>query len=213
MPNELIEEESLPTRQRLFKMLSPGVQSAIMGIPDEYLISSELELEKIAKPTHMDYMLRHNLWKKFKEAELKGVSKISNTEVYEGVCSNQNFYKGILKNPAKLAWLLYPVNDVTTMMEEALQFGIAKIRMEILTQTVTEKNAGAILKAIEFLANRTWGAAIQRIEQKNLNVNVGATQVTQMTHDEIEAKLREVQQLVSRSHEKQITASPTEESE
>lgn len=194
-------------RERLYKVLPTHLQQAILRIPDEYLCMSESDLTEAADPGSVEHMLRYNLWKKFHEAERNGVAQLTSTAIFSGICTSSNWYNRVLQDPKKLAWILQPTQESTDVMREALDYGIRKIRNEILTQKVTEKNAASIIKAIQFLADRVWGTSVQRIESKNLNLNVGNNQASPEianTREAIESKLLELQQMVKQQNDTKI---------
>lgn len=186
-------QQQVSIRQQVFSLLSPKVQTAILNIPDELLMMNEEELEHKFKPSNLDFMIRRRLWEKFREAGALGLSNIPNIEIYRGICTDQNFYDRVLKNPEKLAWLIHPVQDPDEMLKEAYEFSLKKVR-EILRMPVDAKSAPAILKAAEFLTNRVKGPVVQRLETRNLNVSVDSEKP--MTNDEISEKLLELQEKI-----------------
>ena len=141
-------------------------------VPDEILSMVETELSKKFTQTDTDFLLRKRLHEVVKAAKGSGAEKIPTIRIYEGICTRQSFYEKIAKNPHRIAWFLQPIASYQEMLEESLYFALKKVRDELLTMPVTEKSAPAILKALEFFANRALGPVIQRIESKNLNMDI-----------------------------------------
>lgn len=205
-PNDSIEEEPQSVRAELVSMLSERIQQYVFDIPDEVWALNELELEKEYSPTTVDFMLRKNIWRIFKENKKNGVSHIDAIQIYGGVCAKQSFFVG-LANHTRLAWILIEPQNLEAMIEESFLFGLRRMRHEVLTMSLNDKNIGHFLKAVEFLANRALGPMVQRIESKNLNLNVGSGVPSidaPQTRDAIEAKLLELQQMVKQQNESKL---------
>lgn len=186
-------QQQVSIRQQVFSLLSPKVQTAILNISNELLMMNEEELEQRFRPSNLDFMLRRRLWEKFREAGALSLPNIPNIEIYRGICTDQNFYDRVLKNPEKLAWLIHPVQDPDEMLKEAYEFSLKKVR-EILRMPVDSKSAPAILKAAEFLTNRVKGPVVQRIDSRNVNVTVDSDRP--LSNDEIKNKLLELQEKI-----------------
>lgn len=62
------------------------------------------------KPSEIDYLLRNRAWQLY-EAFLLNQKSFQVTELIEGICSVQNFYQKIIKNPSRLNWILTPETD------------------------------------------------------------------------------------------------------
>ncbi len=58
------------------------------------------------------------------------------------------------------------------LIDEATYFGIQRLRNEVLKMPVTERSAPTILKTVEFLANRSLGPVVQRVEAKFAHLNL-----------------------------------------
>lgn len=192
-----VSEEQGKREQLLshFKDDSIMAKAAAM-IPPEMLLLTEAELGKMFRVTPMDYALKRQIWLKFYDAEKTG-AMIKMVDIYGGICSNPYFYNELTKNPARVAWLLSPPVDTAALIEEAFRFSFNRVRDDILTMPVTEKTAPILLKAFQLFADRHLGPVVQRIESKNLNVEVdgGSTQnISELDPHEIEAKMREIKQ-------------------
>lgn len=176
----------------IIQFLEGRILEAVMEIPQEYFSMTDTELEKHFNRSDKDFIIRRNFQRQAKIAK-KTTGKISQQEIYGEVCSRQNFFYH-LKNPHRLAWYLRPIEDFSDLIEEAFYFGLKRVREEILTMPITEKSASAYLKALEFFANRHLGPMVQRIEQKNLNLNASVERPEiELSPDDIKTKIKELE--------------------
>jgi len=183
------------------------------------IIKDEDELIKIAKPTPTVNKLRIGFWLEHERA-IKADCKMEMVNVWSGVCSAEYFYEicicknDIIKN---IAWILNPVQNYATIMEEGLAVANRRLR-DILEMPLYEmkqykdskgnmknrripntKVAELIIKAHQILDTRVKGAVVQKVEQKSLNMNVtgnvpsGATDVN-MSAIDVEAEIKRIEE-------------------
>lgn len=81
--------------------------SAFAKIPREYFMWDQEQIEKMAKPTSTDKVLKWMLWKNFGKSEL-----IEPKDIYLNVCSYTHWHFGVLKNKYKLLYLMTPGGGV-----------------------------------------------------------------------------------------------------
>lgn len=186
--------------------LVPGaVREAIDSLGSDLLGMTEKELEALTPHgswTVTDRRLRTAFWIEYGRAQDLG-QHMNIGNVFNGVCSKPYFYSSVLKNKPRLAYLLLAPQDYRVAMEEALGFGVDRLR-EILEMPIFDENskpnpkvADVILKAVQMLDQRVKGAVVQ----KNLNVNVGsdgkspndAKDAQPQTMEEIERRLAELE--------------------
>jgi hypothetical protein len=187
--------EELGRRDQLLSCFKENsyILKALAEVPEELLLKDEKELARIFKPTPMDYAMKKQLWAKFYEVEQSGEMRLKMIDIYGGICSNGYFYNELTKNHARLTWLFSPPIDTDALLEEAFRFSFERVRNDILTMPVTEKTAPILLKAFQYFADRHLGPMVQRIESKNLNVEMQAGKVETPTDPrEIEERLREI---------------------
>jgi hypothetical protein len=171
---------------------------AYENAPEELRKMSEIDLFKTGNIGEKDYFLRKNLWKSVENAQKRGVFSITEASIYSDVMSAQGYYNRFLANPHRVCWMMTPPIDAKEIMEEALFFGLSRLRNELLTMPINERTAPSMLKAIEFLANRTWGPVIQKIEAKHAHLNMNKPMAVHDARDvnkrldELKAKLIEV---------------------
>lgn len=129
------------------------------------------------RPTPTDNRLRIKFWLEYDRA-LTSQDKFSVPNVVSGVCFSTFFYNRYLLNPDKVAWLLCPPADYVAKLTEILDFGLEQMR-DILELPNTDskgrpQTALMALKAkiVAMAHERIKGAVVQRVEQKQVNLNV-----------------------------------------
>jgi len=162
----------------LINFLSDRLKQAVMDLPDEFLVMTEAQLKGMAQPTPTDYALRVSFWREFEKMMWKGSGKIVCASVYAGICSDPYFYQKFITNEAKFAWMIRPMQAYQKEME-AILYRCTERLWELTEITLTDKKgkldakAGdLLLKTLIEVSNRVKGMAVQRSEQRNLNVNV-----------------------------------------
>jgi hypothetical protein len=188
-------EENLSRRDKLLSCFKDDstLVLTINQIPEEYNLKDERELAKMFRPTPMDYAMKKQLWTRFYEAESTGVMRLKMVDIYGGICTSGYFYNELMKNQARLTWLITPPIDTEALLEEAFRFSFQRVRDDILNMPVTEKSAPILLKAFQYFADRHLGPMVQRIESKNLNVEMQAGKVETPTDPrDIELRLKEI---------------------
>lgn len=160
------------SRDEVISFFSGELEECLKAIPLEVLAMTPEELETAYPPGTIDYFLRKNIWSKVREAKKLGETKLFAADIYNGVCHATNFHKRVIKNPIRLAWLLFDPLSEMDKAEEALLFGLMRVRNDLLTMPMNDKTAPHILKAVELLWNRVRGPVIQKIEAKHAHLDL-----------------------------------------
>lgn len=128
-------------------------------------------------PTPTMNRLRNHLWMVFDKARTRGHTSISVKEIIAGNVTEMG-WEGMVKNPYKGSWLFTPPQQYTQMIDEALQYGLLKLRT-ILAMPEEDANGKLNMKLLEMKLKITMmmdmrknGAPTQKIEQKSMNYNV-----------------------------------------
>jgi hypothetical protein len=184
----------------MVNLVPPDVSEAMHRVPIEYFTMSEVDLKKLSRPTQVISRIRLSWWNEYNRAQ-EMLTHMEMVSVYAGVCHPSYFYAGILKNPRYLAWILCPPTSYLVAMEEALYFGVERLR-EILELPLYDEKGRAnpavgnlVLKTVALLDLRVKGAVTQKHEHKSvaLNINTAARDVTNAlsgaSMDEINHKL------------------------
>lgn len=185
---------------------------AIRNIGDDLWLMDESELEKNFSVSEIDFILRKRITEVLDEARKSPETKrIPHTKLYNGICTLQNFYGRVIKNPHRLVWLLKPLRDDDII--KAGYYASVKRAMEIIAMPLDSKSASSILKALEFFANRHLGPVIQRIEQKSMNMNVTRTVMEETMNLDPEIMLEKYAEAKSKISPKLVEASVDDEEE
>lgn len=175
-----IFDESQP--RTLINIVTPDVQIAIKRLSQRrrhIFFLDEREFKKRVDPDAVTSRLRLSFWDEYTRAQDKGETmKVKN--ICNGCCSVDYFYKAVLTNSNKLAWIICPPKDYMLAMRELLDVGIDEWRDILTMKHVNKKgqiNVALIaqkIKIVQMLDLRVKGAIIQKLQvsQKNLNVNV-----------------------------------------
>lgn len=193
MGEQATELELSSDRDRLLSCFKEdsALMRAVADLPPEYHLKNETDLGKLFRITPMDYAIKKQLWTKFYEADKAGNLRLKMVDIYGGICTLQHFYQDLVRNPARVAWLITPPINHQAIIEEAYHFAFQKVRDGILNMPITEKSAPTILKAFQMLADRHLGPVVQKIQSQNVNVDVKASQEP-IDPKAIEEKLQEL---------------------
>lgn len=178
-------------REEIISFFTDHLRDKFSNIPPDLLEKNEFELEEIFNPTVIDWGLRRNLWKMYEKASLGLVQEITPHDIYDGVCTKQNFF-WFLNNPKRLAWASIMPNSFEMAEDRGYYLGINKVLNYMQKTEVNDKNILAFLKLIEQFGNRARGPVMQRIESRNLSVNINQTSGEISNPDEVNKKLEEL---------------------
>jgi len=152
------------------------------------LSKDEYNLCKVVQPTPTLNRLRMSFWDEYDRAQ-EDNDKMVQENIWRGVCSEDQFFKITMK-PKSKAWMLYPVVDYDLAINEALTYGLGKIReifefplykIEVSkagkdkyeTRKVPDvKVADLMLKTVNMLSDRAKGAVVKKIETKTTGTNL-----------------------------------------
>ncbi len=147
-----------------------------------------------------DKRLRISFWIEYDRAQAgKRVMGMSN--VFSGVCTRMYFDNEVLHRPGKLAWILTPPVAYTNVMEEALVFGVEKLRdildidLKDAKGQVNVKAGELLLKTIQFLDARVKGAIVQKVDTRSLVVTGNLDKPKDSEPMTLEDVQRQLQQL------------------
>jgi hypothetical protein len=174
----------------------------VKRIPLEIMTLSEKEFIERYAPDEIDYRLKLKFWDEWQLALLTPGGVVRLPSVYYGICPREYFYHKIIKDQARLAWMITPPVDYEIAMREILYKGMSRLR-EIIQlpfikkepiihrgqpvigpdgkpmhrETVDRGIVSEIRQVITLLADRVHGAIIQRVQvqQKSVNLSLSAT--------------------------------------
>ncbi len=209
----LNDEHDLEDERSFYAFLPPKLKDIVGNLPTEVYELSEQELQariwgtKSADETSS--RLRFAFWAEYDRVQAQNELKMDLSRVYYGICTVQYFYKKFVLDQDKLAWMLHPTVDYTLSIKEMHSLGMTALRRALALDPTAGDNGRPNTKLIEaqfkimqHLDMRFKGAIIQRIDQRNLNVNMNAeappetadkmAKVTKMTMEELD---RDIAQL------------------
>jgi hypothetical protein len=187
-PMDMIGELSIfdETEPRSMINIVPDLVSAAMkrlnATKRHLFIIDERALKKRLKPDAITSRLRLSFWDEYTRAQdMQKTMLVSN--IVKGACSLDYFYKRILTDDRRLAWIVSPPKDYALAMRELLDLGIDEWR-DILAMPnqdrkgrVDHRLIAQKIKIVQMLDLRVKGAIVQKlqVQNKNLNMNVNAT--------------------------------------
>lgn len=171
----------------IYSLLSDTMQSYVDKIPPEYFALPEKQLIKdvygFSEPNPLDEKLRINMWREYEAAQNRRFKSINLERIYVGVCHKTHFMQAIANNPGRLAYILTPPAEYWTSLEEILNAGVTELLRIMRMPDSGDRDLDLKLwdkkiKIFQIVDTRQKGAVVQRmqVEQKNLNVNVDASQ-------------------------------------
>jgi hypothetical protein len=174
-----------------------SISHNLQYIPDSTFEMSERDLRKIVEPTLECERIRVAFWREYDKAcEAKKNMNLSN--VYSGICTQSWFLRHYTKDPFRLAYILIPPIDYEVSMIEALNTSIEQMREILAISNIDEKGKpntklmDTKVKIYESLLDRVKGAVPNRIESRNLNLNV------EKKADETAPKLKSMKEIDER---------------
>lgn len=177
-PKNKIDPFDNKNAQSFYNLAPTTIQEKMDAIPKEILELDEAQLEsKLRSDLNELSRIRLALWYDYNIA-VSMSRKINITNIYGSVCSLPVFNRKI-SNSYALAYILTPPLDYQVAMNELLHIGVGQWR-EILTLpnqnpdgSVNTKILDVKFKITQDVINRTKGQVVQRIESKNMNMNIG----------------------------------------
>ena len=188
------------THEAIASLFDGKFRDRALAIPHELIEKSQAEIEDMRPPNENDYRLRERLWFLVDQARETGATKIMNVRLYDGILTAQSWER-VMDSSVRLAWLFKRPMDDKKKMQTHLQMLLQKVEREILPKAVTDQNLASFLKLLEFLVNRVHGPVVQRIESRNLNMDISgsAPNVSPASRDEILEKIKELESQINKN--------------
>lgn len=189
----------------VYNLLPEPILRRITAVPTDLLLKTEEELAEMTTKGRfavLDYRLRQTFWKEYERAAANLVP-MNMANVVAGVVNKSHFTGRYLTDPIRVAFMLQPPTDYKVALEETLTTLVEKLRQVADLPVHDEdgkpiyKNIDLILKAFPHVDNRVKGGVTQRLETKSLTVSVQAEQSAPESVDEIDLKLKELEQKVT----------------
>lgn len=208
IPNADVFQRTEP--RALINLVPSQVQAAMLdaqkkepelfGLDERDLFKRLRQSERSPSPT--DNRIRLAFWMEYDSSQAEG-RDFNIARAYSGICNRQFFYQHYLHSAARVAWLITAPVGYETKMEEALDYGLDRMR-EYLELDAT-KDGKPNVKLMELQAKivamfemRVKGGIVQRTETKNLNLSVSTTDrrvaqaTAELSMEALEKRLREL---------------------
>jgi len=212
---EKLPDLELSNQQQFLNLLPAFLQEKIAQLPATLFDLSEEELSARLfgeeEPSEAHQLLRQAFWDEYDRCLRYKVPMMDVYRIIHGVCSLGYFTNRFLREPENLAWLIVAPTDYLKSMKELLLMGTAQFR-EILKMpnanpdgSPNTKLMDVKFKIIQHVDMRVKGAIIQRIDQRNINVNLDGDSpdgqkaladsrpVEELGMNEVDAKLKELE--------------------
>lgn len=201
-----MNENYLPVKNK--SVYTEALMTSLGNIPEEYHEMSEDKLREQFNPTLKMYEIKQKFWIELTAASTSD-RKMSMTNVYEGVVSKEYFYRCVLKDTKKMAWVIHPLTTYENRVDAALQRATERyedlVNMDISVtkkrkvdgewveyQDICPKKAGILLSTIKQLEDRKLGVAVQR--QINVNQTEKTVKAEPVDGEKIDDRLKEIEQ-------------------
>lgn len=211
---EVLDEETL-TRP-IHECLSPYLTTALSQISHDVRSQTLADLEECLSITPLMRQIKISFWEEYRRTIVQSKPTMSVSAVCDQICSREHFYHQLVRREESLAWLFHPPTAFDKIAEEALEFGIERLRKEILTAPLysqngafNEKNAAVILNAIKFLDARVKGSPLQRIEQKSLHVHK-TIESGSITKEDLDKELAQLRAQLASASQPLLVSAPDE---
>lgn len=194
----------------VIQMVTNRFAEAMLSIPEDILSLSETDLvEKyFNSATGVPVVLaklRVAFWKEYDyQLKKKFGGRIVIAKLVCGICGDRAFFKEVLDKPHALAFLLMRPAEYWNAIEEISQICLPEMRRIMLMREMINEKTGTPdyklldlkFKIFQYIDARIHGGFTQKVENKNLNVNVEATpeQLEQFKSvEEIDKRLAELE--------------------
>lgn len=183
----------------LVNIIPRELKAALQAVPKEWLLLTEEELHSFVRPEASLNRLRLAFWAEYESAQ-RSVRKMDLHALSELTGRPSKYILAELRATDRMAWVLCPPASYEMFLDEALSFGMKRLREDILGMNiktsdgdVDPKKADILLKAIAFVDMRKHGGIVQ----KNLHLHSTTSQMKSvgrhLTEQEIDARIAELE--------------------
>lgn len=187
----------------LINICPPEMKEGLEKIPHIWFFMNEKEIEVRVQPDAELNRIRLAFWKEYERAQSHIVqmklSTIAGALGYPSIMLKKAFL-----DAPKLAWILCPPSTYDNFLDEALQFGMRRLR-DILSLPLVDssgrvnaKAADVVLKAVAFLDMRKHGGIVNRSLNLNATIDAKPKDLRDMTKEgeleEIDRRIAELEQ-------------------
>lgn len=131
----------------------------------------------VPEPTPTAQRLRNSIWAEYDRVQAAHARILVISNVVRGICTMSYFVHKFCTDEKLLTWILYPPAAYKEAMGDILDVGLRQMR-QIMAHPVTDrygvvntKLCDIKFRILQHVDMRQKGAIIQRIDQRNLNMN------------------------------------------
>jgi hypothetical protein len=186
-------------------LISKHLSDCITNIPINILSLPYEDLKKNVRPSPVLDALRTSFWLEYNRAVFQNFTHLVIDRVYSGICTKEYFYTYVCKTPLLLAWVMFPPNEYSAMLETLLKVSLDRMHELVNLPFIKEnglvdhRTIALVLKTFEMLDNRLHGTPVQKTESRNLNFNLNAKPIdvsqkrTELLETSLSKRVKELQ--------------------
>lgn len=209
-PDYVLYDQSNP--RALINLVPNSLREVMNTLDDRYRYMTESELKRKCDAEVREARLRISFWIEYNAAQKTGrMMNIAN--VVRGNTSMDYWENVVLKDSAKVAFIITPPKDYLVAMHELLDLGLEKLR-EIIKAPLFDKRgafdskaADKVIKAVHTIESRLKGAVVQKTVNLNADVNAGEigvdpVNINTANLEELEAQVARVRAKLDRAEDR-----------
>jgi len=203
----------------VYNLVPGAMQDAMDEIDPKFYDYRFASIEKHLRPDVRDYQLRVAFWREYNHTQDNWKRSISLHAVMKGICSAHYMWNDVLRNPLKLAFILFPVTDMQASMEEMMDLGLREMR-KILKMPNSGKGGANLpvirekIKIVALLQNRIKGSVIQRVAvDQRTNVKISSSSEAPKSLAEINREIKKIERTVRNVTTEETPAGESEPTE
>lgn len=171
--------------QHFINLVPQKLRDLILEIPHNFFTYSEPKLIQEffnGEADESDIILRLNFWEEYNRCFLS-LRQMKTEKICDGSMSPTNFYRYFSSHPGRLAFMITEPARTQNRLKYAFHLSVQNMialikKAEMINQKTglpDSKLMSLKIDLFKYLDQRLHGSIIQKIEQKNLNVNVETT--------------------------------------
>lgn len=183
----------------LINIIPRELRAALEAVPKEWLLLTEEELHGFVSPEPGLNRLRLAFWAEY-EAAQRSVRRMDLYAISQLTGRPSKYIVAELRGTDRMAWVLCPPASYEMFLDEALSFGMKRLREDILGMNIKDadgsvdpKKADILLKAIAFVDMRKHGGIVQKNLHLHGSTNGMKALSRQLSEEEIDARIAELE--------------------
>lgn len=198
--------------RNLINLLPKYMADLVDRLPEELwsLTDEELELDIFNgnSPNQTVNSLKISFWEEYDKCQRENRKKMDIDAIITRISTITFFRDRFISNPKQLAWLIRPTPLYSMTVKDTLRLAAIRLRELVSAPAVSPvtgrydtKLAELQLKIYQTLDMRENGAVIQRIDQRQINMNIDAGKAPDNTAKAATKAIEDMDQIQSRLKE------------